>query len=272
MAKDNTDKAYLVLDEDQADKNPKKFRVNSSINVSASGQFSEKSLESVLPKMRGIIWIVDLRQEPHGFIRGLPVSWFGPQNRLNKGLSLSEIEKREKALLSHLKAQKNILIHAIVKKEAGSIVETKTKEVAVSQVETEQALAERCHLKYVRIPVLDHHRPKDEEVDFFVDFVKTLPEDAWLHFHCRGGIGRSSTFMMMIDILKNAKRESLETISERNIQLGGSNLFKQINEKNMLWKKEAALLRGDFISAFYHYARDPEGYPRVSWQKWRESH
>jgi protein-tyrosine phosphatase len=272
MTQDKPEKTYLVLDEDQMAKNPKQFRINAKIKASASGQFSEKTLKSVLPQMSGSIWVVDLRQESHGFIKGIPISWYGPGNKLNKGLSLANIEKKEEALLSTLKKQKTLTVHEITKKEAGSIVETKSIKMTFSQVESEKELAKRLHVEYLRIPVLDHHRPENSEVDFFVNFVQNLPKGAWLHFHCRGGIGRSSTFMMLYDILQNAKTESLESISERNIQLGGSNLFKHISEKNMLWKKDAALARGNFIVRFYEYAKSPEGYPRVSWQQWLQTH
>ena len=31
-------------------------------------------------------------------------------------------------------------------------------------------------------------------VDYFMEFIKNKPKDSWLHFHCKEGIGRTSTF------------------------------------------------------------------------------
>lgn len=62
----------------------------------------------------------------------------------------------------------------------------------------------RLQLNYIRIPVQDRHGPDDDTVNAFVTFVKTLPEDVWLHFHCLAGEGRTTTFMVIYDILRNA--------------------------------------------------------------------
>ena len=38
-------------------------------------------------------------------------------------------------------------------------------------------------------------------VDYFIDFVENQPENTWLHFHCKAGAGRTTTFMIMKYIL-----------------------------------------------------------------------
>ena len=40
----------------------------------------------------------DLRLESHGFVDGIPISWYGQKNATNQALSLSEIENRERDL------------------------------------------------------------------------------------------------------------------------------------------------------------------------------
>ena len=65
---------------------------------------------------------------------------------------------------------------------------------------------------YCRFPTTDHVRPRDTEVDAFVAFASTLPTDTWLHFHCRGGDGRTTTFLVMHDTMHNAPGVSIEDI------------------------------------------------------------
>jgi hypothetical protein len=67
------------------------------LNISASQQFSEhnlpllvKAIDTSLP-----ITVVDLRQEFHGFINGLAVSWIDLKNNVNKGLTREQVLKDE---------------------------------------------------------------------------------------------------------------------------------------------------------------------------------
>ncbi len=258
----------LVFDHSVKMQMPIRFRIDAGLKACASGQFSEKNLLAVLPALSGKIWIVDLRQESHGFINGIPISWFGKQNQSNQGLSVEEIQNRELKLLSHLTQNDTATVHEIADKKSGNILSTITKEITIKQVESESQLASRLKMNYFRLPVLDHHRPNDATVESFIHFFKTLPPDAWVYFHCRGGVGRSTTFMVMVDMLLHAKTETIEEIVKRQVALGGSDLFKMITEKDSLWKKDAAMVRQDFIRAFYAYARSPGGYPGVTWHEW----
>ena len=67
------------------------------LNISASQQFSEDNLP-LLTKAIGTslpITVVDLRQESHGFINGLAVSWAGLKNNANKRLTKEQILEDE---------------------------------------------------------------------------------------------------------------------------------------------------------------------------------
>jgi hypothetical protein len=81
-------------------------------------------------------------------------------------------------------------------------------------------------LEYLRLPTTDHVRPRDSEVDEFVRFALDLAPGTWLHFHCRGGDGRTTTFFVMHDIMHNAPEVSVEDILKRQHLLGGSELGK----------------------------------------------
>ena len=54
---------------------------------------------------------------------------------------------------------------------------------------------------------------------YFVQLVNSELKDNWLHFHCKQGIGRTTTFMIMYDIMKNAKEVSLDDIVKRQVAL-----------------------------------------------------
>jgi len=61
--------------------------------------------------------------------------------------------------------------------------------------------------------------------------------------------------MILYAILKNNKKATLEEISARQVQLGGSDLFSISQEEEKAWKKEAAIERKQFIERFYEQYR-----------------
>jgi len=127
---------------------------------------------------------------------------------------------------------------------------------------TEQMLLQALNIGYLRLPTTDHCRPRDSEVDRFVAFEASLKADMWLHFHCRAGDGRTTTFIVMHDIVHNAPGDSLDVILTRqgpkqpNHGLGGVDL-REVNKS-----KEQNMGRFDspffnerlvFIQNFYKY-------------------
>lgn len=232
------------------------------LNASASAQFSVYSLKAALEKISSKnIWIIDLRRESHGFINGLPISWYSHENQGNKGMKIKHLFKVEAELLLSLKKEPFVNVHQILEKNAGTIERTQSCPLTVDRIQSEQDVATCFSLNYLRLPVSDHHRPDNTSVDQFIALVKQLPSDAWLYFHCRGGKGRSSTFMVMYDILRNGSTVSLEDILARQAFLGGSDLFVISEKPEDAWKKKAAIERQKFISQFYQYAISSDGYP-----------
>lgn len=276
----------LVLDQDMDVKTPRQFRTSlmsykntshtepsrqglEKLNISGSAQFSEFTLQEILKQIPiSKVWIVDLRRESHGFIDGLPVSWYAKHNASNLGLDTSEILKKEKAQLDLLSKKPMVQVNTILKKEEGVIKAFSKVDIPAKNIQTESALAHELHTAYLRIPVSDHHKPENAQIDAFITFVQTLPPDAWLHFHCRGGKGRTTTFMILYDILRNGKQVALEEIVQRQALLGGSTLFKISDNTEDNWKREPAVQRKDFISAFYQYATAADGYPKNTWTTW----
>jgi hypothetical protein len=66
----------------------------SDLKLSASAEFSKTALDKVLAKIgKHKITIVDIRQEPHGYIDGKPVSWFAGHDDIDAGKNVAQINQ-----------------------------------------------------------------------------------------------------------------------------------------------------------------------------------
>ena len=236
----------------------------STLRMSGSAQFSEKSLQAILSRLqhpRRFI-IVDLRQESHGFVNGIAISWFTDKDWGNKGKSLEEVQIIEKKLLANLKDQKQLVLNKITAKtQEGSPIEETPVTVIVDNVATEAEVAEKAEVAYFRIPVTDHQRPSDDDVERFLLFLRGVSKDGWLHFHCAAGEGRTTTFMAMYDMFNNAKKVSFDDIIDRQWLLGGIRLSTL--PAYYRWKYPYALERYQFLKRFYDFCREDS---QLSWK------
>jgi hypothetical protein len=266
----------LVFDVTQAEAQvAKKFRICEDLHASASGQFSVDELPKILRAIpaarRQDIWIIDLRQESHGFIDGLPVSWVTDRNSANIHKTAAQIASAEKKLLQDLTAHKTVTVYTLKKLEGGKITSETPTTMIPESVETEQHLVTSFDAQYMRIYALDHNKPSDEEVDNFVHFIKhKVKPRHWLHFHCRGGGGRSSTFIAMYDMIRNAREITFTEIIQRQAKIGNIKLDGVPTTINKLWKTGGAQERYVFLRKFYAYVQDPQGYKMRSWSAWQE--
>ncbi|MGL6184593.1 MAG: fused DSP-PTPase phosphatase/NAD kinase-like protein [Clostridium chrysemydis] len=243
----------LVLDTQDSIDLPKNFRkcadseiskINSNLNltnfddlkISGSAQFTEQSLDLVLNAIGKTYKIidVDLREESHGFINGLAVSFKNSLKNANAGLSLKEITNKENELLSSIKLNEPLSLSS----SSSSI-----KEIIPISVENEETLCKKRLVDYFRLPVTDGNLPSPEMVSSFVNFVNSLPENAWLHFHCKAGATRTTTFMIMYDIMKNCDFVSLNDIIDRQI------FIANLPKADTVDFKTGRLL--DFFTEFY---------------------
>lgn len=210
-----------------------------NLNASASGQPSLPSLHLLCEKLKTLakpdadIYIVDLREESHGLADDYPVSFYVEKNRGNyyRGyeakVELEQLQSLQGSLTEFLPLGNYDKAHYQAVK------------FAPQKILTEQQAVESAGFKYLRLPATDMMFPAPQAVDKFINFVSGLKGDEWLHFHCQAGHGRTTTFLVMYDILKNPQL-SLEDICKRQYYLGGSNLLADSN--------------ADKIKLFYQYA------------------
>lgn len=231
------------------------------LNISASGQFTMTNFYLMLqklPKNKKII-IVDLREESHGFINGIPISWKLPDSTwTNMGKNLLEIHLDEMQRLQELLARKSVVLDPHLA----------PLELNVSEIFNEKDLVESFGARYRRIPITENHKPSDIQVDNIVKFMLGLPEKVWLHVHCHGGRGRTTTFLIMYDILLNGKNVSLEDILERQILIGGSDMMKEIPEDDP--KYEPIAERLEFVKHFYEYCTTVD-ISQTTFSQWKKN-
>ncbi len=154
--------------------------------------------------------IVDLRQESHAFLNGRAVSWCADKDWSNVGQPTAWIVQDEQCQLEKLAAAPDQVVYAVTKDATdGSIRVVSTTAVRATRVETEPMVVanfkSRLTISYLRLPVTDHCAPEDGAVRLLLETMGNVDATTWIHFHCHGGDGRTTTFLMMYDMLSVAR-------------------------------------------------------------------
>jgi hypothetical protein len=248
------------------------------LKISGSGQMSESGMEVLLETLRtktdAPIYIVDLRQETHGYLDGTAVSWYGKRNWGNIGKKTEDIIKAEPEFLQAAQAvETNVYPLDKSKHKAEDAVLTFTP----LETKTEVEVATEYGANYFRITSTDHIWTSPENIDRFIAFYKTLPSDVWLHFHCMAGEGRTTTYMVLYDILKNGKNVSLADIAARQYVIGGIDIMAASESNKMdtqtsdkainSWKQSFGQERTEMIPLFYQYVRENPKLD-ITWSEW----
>lgn len=272
----------LVVDTPEDVEMPKVFRTTSDdipdnnvinrggldgLHLAGSQQFSDIGLRTALGKIPGrSVVIVDLRRESHGMLNHSAVSWYGPQNAANANKTPEQVSMSEARLLAKLKKSTFKWVYEIVEKTDDDFVEKVKKEfVRVNSVKSEKKLASEFHVAYKRFYVEDFHKPDDQQVDRFVAFARKIPASTWIYFHCRAGRGRTTTFMAMYDMMKNAKQISFDDIIARQAALGGSDLKEMPDTASFKYK--FAVERFNFLKKFYEYCKTNNDNYSITWSQ-----
>lgn len=236
LTKLKLNKTLLIVDNDTATELPKRFRIIKALNISGSQQFTPSQLQNIIKTIdSNDLYIVDLRQEAHGFINDIAVSY---HNDLSYPFTCYDSEETlniEKILFKDIKKNEKINLYDIL----GLIKRTEV----VNDINIEAEYCKSLNVKYKLFAVRDGSIPTPTMVDDFVNFINEKPEKAHLHFHCKEGQGRTTTFMAMYQMMNNTENLSLEEILQQQINAGGIDLTTNKS-------------RADFLQQFYSYVKE----------------
>lgn len=233
-------------------------------NMSGSAQYSDDQfhvLASQLHELSEDVWIVDCRQESHGLINGIAVSWCGEDNAANAGKSAEEVMQEEEGLSK--------LIGKKIKAYTAENDEPKEGiDLTVETWKTEASLAEEEGFLYKRLACPDHCWPPAEVIDDFIAFAKDLDDDAWLHFHCQAGSGRTGAFMTVYEMMQKPDA-SVEEILAHQADTGSGNLLERAKpEKSYDQKIRCVMAR----AAYLYIQENRDAGWKTTWSEWLASH
>lgn len=200
------------------------LRLDTANRSSGSSQFTAAGLAQIQAEVQKArlgarLVIVDLRQESHGLLHGQPVEWMGPHNQANRG------------------------------KSAGAVFADEGRRLAEVGGQSEAELCARAGVEYLRLPVTDHLVPDEATVKEFLRLAERLErEGAWVHFHCKAGRGRTTTFMALWEMFR-ARHGAVDAkaTAERQRSMGGIDLMRVKPRAEDGGSSEA---RRDFVLAF----------------------
>lgn len=204
---------------------PIHFRRDESLRIAGGGQPSKTTLahlhEQLSLSIDTPLWVIDLRQESHGYLNEDAVSWHGVANAANRGKAAESVERDEQQRLAEAIGT-NVQAVPMGHYDEAHIPYTFAE--GVTGFATERDIARKSGLGYVRIAATDMRWPEPQAIDDFVNFYRSLPkEHGWLYFHCQAGQGRTTTFMVLYEILERPDCTADEAIAHQRA-LGGADL------------------------------------------------
>jgi hypothetical protein len=257
------------------------FRMGTKIGLRASGshQVDVKFYANILKTVAGEVpregrfFVVDLRQESHLFFDGRAVSWYADKDWSNVGQSLDWIIHDESCRID-MSRGKTVQIFTTQENESdGSVTPIDYCEAPVKYAAPEEEVInliesglDHRHVIYERIPVSDHCRPTMDAANAFINLIWNLnPQETWIHFHCHGGDGRTTSFLAMYDMFCVAKSgianfPNIDQFAQRQKDIFDYNLNPFIPlpgcNENTRWKCGLAKERWRFLIAWHKWLAD----------------
>jgi hypothetical protein len=169
---------------------------------------------------------------------------------------VNELEKSELNDFYKLAVQHNATVYE--KPHDSEKIRNPTK-LSFTMARTESALMAAANVHYVRIYMPDHRRPRDREVQQFVELIKSAV--GWLHFHCKAGKGRTTMAMIMRDMLMN-HHLPIHKLIQRNNVYGRLNLLN-VEKMKGTYKEHWVRERVAFLYVFYAFSKTR--HPDLNW-------
>jgi len=250
------------------------FREGTSIDLRASGsrQLDFQPFYDVLQsvaaevKPRGRLYIFDLRQESHAFFDNRAVSWYADMDWSNVGQSEAWILRDEASKIEGISVpgMGNAQIFCLdqTSKSAQHLMPTGYSEITVGDALSEKKIVETkmklpCRAIYFRITVTDHCAPnaaaQEKSKALFRHLYQQQDDQTWVHFHCHGGDGRTTTFLAMYDMVCWAKAKktpfpSVKDFADRQLKLFTYNLDPGACVESTDWKCGLARARWQWLA------------------------
>lgn len=213
------------LDTDMNQTVPRNFRMDKGLKIAGGNQPTPETLKNLRQEL-GLpdstpLWVIDLRQESHGFLNDAAVSWHMEKNAANYGLGAADVEARERHQLA---ATLQTAVIAVPMGKADRLAIAAPFTSTISNWETERHLARSLGYGYKRFAATDMSWPEPQAIDDFVAFYRSLPQEhGWLFFHCQAGQGRTTTFMALYELLEQPDYSAAEAAAHQKA-LGGADL------------------------------------------------
>ena len=215
------------------------------LNSMGSGQPSEEQLNNIIRKSGKPLVVVDLRQEPHAYIGGIPVTWFRPYVS-DEELGAETMMSLQNRFVSKMKNTPKIKVDDVEWTQGQEYRVINSIQLDNPEVMTEEDLSRSLGIGYKRFYI--SVTPTPEQVEEFKQFVSEVG-GVTLYFHCWDGSGRTTEFMAMHDILRNGKNVSLATILKRQAAMKGVDIGYLPPTSDLQYPR--ALKRKAFVEAYY---------------------
>jgi len=257
--------SYLSYDYKPSD--AENYREGTAIGLRASGshQLNLQDLQKRLTMLAGNVkpggqlYLVDLRQESHVFFNGRAVSWYADKDWANVGQSPEWVQHDEENQIKKLNewpGANKVKIFCVQKTQGDLVLPTGYSEVVVTSAMLEADVARQMQpaVGYRRFYATDHCKPDADAKDGFLAFCRLSKQADWVHFHCHGGDGRTTTFLAMYDMFWWIKTHPppyrpVEWFAERQLTIFSKyNLNPGNCDRNKDWKCALAIERWEFLN------------------------
>ncbi len=226
---------------------------------SGGGRVNFQQMETLQKNHQGPIYVVNLRDENGLYYNFHPISYYGIR-----------VEEDGYKLRNRNKWYRRQVINA--RRHLDGLPES-GEDLQAEEFLNEKETLHKMGIHYVKYELFRKNFSTDWEfVDRLVNLFESFPKGSWVHFHCAGGRGRTTTVAIMYDIFRNGTDAPLNDITFHHFCLGGENMMDTSLIPKGTWTKEKLEGRKALIQTFYKYMQASDGYPHKKWSTWLQDH